>query len=296
MINRTIKLGRYIAPLLFTLSIALAFTLSPGLRAGAQSWVGGFLRDTNGYLEVNCSNCSGGGVASVAATDASITVSGTATNPTVAVNQAFPFNLSAALQDTSPINAVGVGGANACSGTKLPSTFYGMCFGSNNGATNIFAAVIGPQQSDFACTATCTSSDSARLAFYDSLSTGAAQACNQWYARTTNPSAMDFSCSIRAANYISSQQGFIGGNGTACTGTGTFTGPANSGQSQCQITLATGTATWTYASAWTTAPLCVGTDTTAANPVKITTTATTATVTGTSSDVINVICMGNGKP
>jgi hypothetical protein len=58
-------------------------------------------------------------------------------------------------------------------------------------------------------------------------------------------------------------------------------------------TLATGAGTVTFAKAFTVAPICVGTDTTAAAVVKISTTTTAATFTGTGSDVIAYMCFGN---
>jgi hypothetical protein len=59
-----------------------------------------------------------------------------------------------------------------------------------------------------------------------------------------------------------------------------------------QLTLVAGTKSYSFANGYGTAPICVATDTTAANAVKVTTTTTTLTITGTSTDVISYICIG----
>jgi hypothetical protein len=59
------------------------------------------------------------------------------------------------------------------------------------------------------------------------------------------------------------------------------------------VTLSGGTATKTFTTAYGSAPVCVGTDQTAAAAVKIAPTTTTAVVTGTTTDVISVACFGN---
>jgi hypothetical protein len=59
------------------------------------------------------------------------------------------------------------------------------------------------------------------------------------------------------------------------------------------LTLASGTASRTFSNAFASAPVCVAADTTAANPVKVSTTNTALTVTGTGSDIINYVCFGN---
>lgn len=95
--------------------------------------------------------------------------------------------------NTAQWQALGAGGANACSGTNYPATVYGLCLGANNGTTNIYAAIIGPQATDFNCTATCTVGDSARVRWVDSLATGA-NACDTWYAQAAN--AWDVGCRL----------------------------------------------------------------------------------------------------
>lgn len=58
-------------------------------------------------------------------------------------------------------------------------------------------------------------------------------------------------------------------------------------------TLSAGAGTVTFATAFTAAPICFGTDQTAANAVKISTTTTAATFAGTTSDVIAYFCLAN---
>jgi hypothetical protein len=69
--------------------------------------------------------------------------------------------------------------------------------------------------------------------------------------------------------------------------------PVANGDAVFTVTLSGGTATKTFTTAYGSAPVCVGTDQTAAAAVKIAPTTTTAVVTGTSTDVIAVGCFGN---
>lgn len=57
------------------------------------------------------------------------------------------------------------------------------------------------------------------------------------------------------------------------------------------VTLSTGSATQNFTSAFAVNPYCFGNDTTAANAVKIAATTVSAVVTGTGSDVIQVLCV-----
>lgn len=59
------------------------------------------------------------------------------------------------------------------------------------------------------------------------------------------------------------------------------------------ITLASGTGTYTFTQTYATAPTCIGTDTTAANAVKLAATTTVLTFTGTTTDVINYVCVAH---
>lgn len=64
---------------------------------------------------------------------------------------------------------------------------------------------------------------------------------------------------------------------TDLAGTGTMTG---------------GTFTYSFLGTWASAPICVASDTAAANAVRVQTSTTTLTVTGTSGDTVNYICVG----
>jgi hypothetical protein len=59
------------------------------------------------------------------------------------------------------------------------------------------------------------------------------------------------------------------------------------------ITLAAGTATLTFSNVFQVAPICVATDQTAANAVKTAPTASNVVFTGTTTDVIQYVCVGN---
>ena len=59
------------------------------------------------------------------------------------------------------------------------------------------------------------------------------------------------------------------------------------------VTLSSGAATLNFTNNYQSAPACVGTDQTAANAVKISTTTSAATFAGTTSDVIAYACYGN---
>lgn len=189
----------------FILFITGIFVSSPSAKLAAQTWVSGFLRDSNGYLYVNCTNCNGGsGVQSVTAGDASTTIGGTAANPTVAVNQAnnYAWSGTHSFGSTTTFtgaatfnggsthsgltNVIGAGGANSCSGANFPGTVYGLCLGANNGATNIYALMVGPALTTFACTASCTAGDSERTAYRYSTTTGAPSTAQcDFYANAT---------------------------------------------------------------------------------------------------------------
>ncbi|HZS54853.1 MAG TPA: hypothetical protein VFA65_10650 [Bryobacteraceae bacterium] len=58
-----------------------------------------------------------------------------------------------------------------------------------------------------------------------------------------------------------------------------------------QLTLTAGIANYSFAGQYTSAPICTGSDSTGNNAVKVTTTTTGLTLTGTGTDVINYICV-----
>jgi len=90
------------------------------------------------------------------------------------------------------------------------------------------------------------------------------------------------------------------GNATAASvttsGTGCLicTGTTSNTDLVGQLTLSTGTASYSFTASpgYVSAPRCVATDSTAANPVQVTTTTSTLTINGTGSDVITYICIG----
>lgn len=71
-----------------------------------------------------------------------------------------------------------------------------------------------------------------------------------------------------------------------------ITGTASNSDIAGQLTLSSGSASYTFANTYTSAPICVATDTTAANAIQISVTTTTLTLTGTGTDVLNYICVG----
>lgn len=70
------------------------------------------------------------------------------------------------------------------------------------------------------------------------------------------------------------------------------TGTASNTDFAGQLTLSAGTVSRTFDGIYTSAPICVATDTTAINAVRVQTTTTTLTLTGTTTDVLNYICAG----
>lgn len=76
------------------------------------------------------------------------------------------------------------------------------------------------------------------------------------------------------------------------SGSSISTGTASNTDLAGQLTLAAGSATYTFAASYTSAPICVATDTTAVNAVKAGVTTTVLTITGTGTDVINYVCVG----
>lgn len=69
------------------------------------------------------------------------------------------------------------------------------------------------------------------------------------------------------------------------------TGTASNTDSAGQITLSSGAGSYSFSGTYTSAPICTATDATGANAVKAAVTTTTLSLTGTSSDVINYVCV-----
>jgi len=70
----------------------------------------------------------------------------------------------------------------------------------------------------------------------------------------------------------------------------TKSGTASNSDANGQVTLAAGSGSYSFTGTYSSAPICVAVDTTAANAVKVATTTSALTLTGTSTDVINYIC------
>ena len=85
----------------------------------------------------------------------------------------------------------------------------------------------------------------------------------------------------------------IDGHGIV-TASGFRTGQITNGDMAGQITLASGTASRIFTGTYVTAPICVASDITATNPVRLTISARpfTMTLTGTGMDTVNYICVG----
>jgi len=281
-------MGRFFPALLVTLCITASFTLSPALRANAQTWVNGFVRDVNGLLMVNCTNCSAGsGVQTVSAGDTSITVGGTTANPTVKLNTANT--------NTFQNFQAFVGTAGNCTG--YPSTVYGICIGTGNGLTNNIGIALGPQgASGFGCSTACTPSSSAQLCLYSEKSTGPQANCifGDSAGEVNVPTLKITSRMDVGANPLQNPSKI--GSYASCTGTGTFTGPAFNGF-DCIVTLSSGAAVWTFGSSasYSAKPVVSCTnETSATDGIKCVGSTTGVTLTGTGSDVIDVHVFGNG--
>lgn len=80
------------------------------------------------------------------------------------------------------------------------------------------------------------------------------------------------------------------------TAAGIYTGSTSSTNLAGNVTLSAGSGTFTFNPIFTVTPICVATDTIALNPVKVSASVTTLTITGTGTDVINWICIGRVKP
>ena len=151
---------------------------------------------TNASALITTTACASGDT--ITTPNGSLTVGGTSTNTTLDINPAHTVGWTVNQTNTGQYQAIGAGGANACSGANYPANAFGFCVGANNGTGKI-GLVISPAATDFACTTSCTAGDSASINFYDSLTTGATSACGEWYARTVG--SVEFNCSV----YVSLQ-------------------------------------------------------------------------------------------
>jgi hypothetical protein len=82
-----------------------------------------------------------------------------------------------------------------------------------------------------------------------------------------------------------------GTSGNRATGIPIATGTTSNTDLAGILTLSGGTATYTFTATYVSPPFCVANDTTATNAVKASATTTVLTLTGTSADVVNYICV-----
>jgi hypothetical protein len=165
---------------------------------------------TTAASQLTTSGCTSGGD-TITSPNSSLTVGGTAGATTLDLNLAHTNEWSA------QIHYAGAGGANACSGSKYPTTIYGACFGANNGTTNVGAIAIGPVATDFACTASCTAGDSARIRFYTSLTTGALFACDVF--DNSSVGGLNVGCPLYISGRVMTQANATGGTCTPAAAT-----------------------------------------------------------------------------
>lgn len=93
---------------------------------------------------------------------------------------------------------------------------------------------------------------------------------------------------LAAANSFTGSNSFAGKTTLGVVATGVATNTDLAGQ----LTLASGSATYSFTGQYTSAPICTASDTTGANAVKVSTTNTALTLSGSGADVINYICVG----
>ena len=97
---------------------------------------------------------------------------------------------------------------------------------------------------------------------------------------------------VTSAGTITSTENFVAPSlGTSGSAPQIRSNSASNSDLAGQLSLSGGTGTYSFANAYATAPVCVGSDTTAVNAVKVTTTTTTLTITGTGTDVVSYICI-----
>lgn len=185
----------------------------PDIADTALSVTAGTLVCSTGATQkLTTAGCTTGGGDTITSPNSTLTVGGTATASTLDLNLATANAWTGLLTNTAQIQALGAGGANACAGSKYPTQAYGLCIGANNGTTNLIGLVLGPQQTTFACTATCTAGDSTRIRFYDSLSSGA-NSCD--FFMSQGFAALDSGCNfyvsgtLQAENNSSSTRSYV---------------------------------------------------------------------------------------
>jgi len=200
---------------------------------------------------------------------------------------------------SAPINSSALISSNAGNGncTNAPATITGFCTGYN-GTTNFVGVAIGPQSTASAwnCSASCATSNSEKICLFPMKSTGVG--AGQCIFATTSGVITDSSWFM--GNSVSMQgNNFVGvpkiGTNSACSGTTPLTSPATNSLN-CRITAAASSAVLTFGTAYAATPICVVADeTTTTSAVKVAVTTTTVTLTPPgATDVLDVICIGNG--
>jgi hypothetical protein len=224
--------------------------------------------------QLTSSGCASGGD-TITSPAGSLAVGGTSSATTLDLNLAQANAWTAALSDTAQISAVGAGGAGACSGTKFPTTVYGVCIGANNGTSNVAGIVMSPVAADWNCTASCTAGDSSRIYFFESLTTGATSGSSIFYNNAINQ--MEISSQLFIAGRLTTTANSDGGT---CT---------ESSATSCTVTLGHSFGT----------PVCVASDNTAPTAVQWTlaagSTTLTLTTSASASDKLSAWCWGNGS-
>lgn len=188
----------------------------PNVADLALSTTAGTLVCTSGATQLlTTTGCaSSGGGDTITSPNSTLNVGGTSSATTLDVNPAHTMGWTANQTNTAQFQAVGAGGANACSGSKYPTIVYGICLGANNGSTNTYAMIIGPQSCDFNASA-CSNDSSAKVSFWDGISTGAVDGCDQYYDKP-NYGAMTFTCNVHLNGALVENTGSASNGGT-CT-------------------------------------------------------------------------------
>lgn len=238
------------------------------LIAGGKSWGGNFAStDCLAVSATTCtSNVAAGDIIGIE-TDTDIANS---SSPGIGVNAGGTFLVqpTSALAYSMSLGAVGqwTSGFNSPLGTILPDhTFHARAFVANP----ISASANSESQSYY-----FVAESSSATPITSALDMGA-DANNNPLLRYAIPSE-----SGNAAASIATLPDHAAINGLSPRGNITF----------ATVTLSGGSGSYTFTNAYISAPICTATDTSAANPVRVTTSATAATVTGTSTDVIALSC------
>lgn len=227
----------------------------------------------------------GNGGPSVGATDSTITVTG-------------GYNVGVNLGNADTWTALqSFNGSSASSQAGAPTTVYGAYYGLGNGTTNSTAIAIGWQTgtSGWACVSSCTTSNSAQICLYGMSATGPLANCSFVdIAGVLNIGKLKITNSLNAGGNVVSNVAKLGTN-TSCSGTSPVTS-STLNNVNCLVTAASSSAVLNFGTAYAARPICVVSDeTTTTSEAKPTVTTTSVTVaTPGASDVVDILCFGNG--